>query len=51
MQVLVTGASGAIGAELVPRLARGGHAVRAFARDARARHRDGASPTSSAATR
>ena len=33
MQVLVTGASGAIGAELVPRLARGGHAVRAFARD------------------
>ena len=33
VQVLVTGASGAIGAELVPRLARGGHAVRAFARD------------------
>ncbi|HEX5900994.1 MAG TPA: NAD(P)H-binding protein [Solirubrobacteraceae bacterium] len=33
MQVLVTGASGAIGAELVPRLARGGHTVRAFARD------------------
>ncbi len=33
MQVLVTGASGAIGAELVPRLARAGHAVRAFGRD------------------
>ncbi len=33
VQVLVTGASGAIGAELVPRLARGGDAVRAFARD------------------
>src|SRR6476659_9840496 len=33
VQVLVTGASGAIGAELIPRLARGGHAVRAFARD------------------
>jgi uncharacterized protein YbjT (DUF2867 family) len=33
VQVLVTGASGAIGAELVPRLARGGHAVRAFGRD------------------
>jgi uncharacterized protein YbjT (DUF2867 family) len=33
VQVLVTGASGAIGAELAPRLARGGHAVRAFARD------------------
>ena len=33
VQVLVTGASGAIGAELVPRLARGGHAVRAFARE------------------
>jgi uncharacterized protein YbjT (DUF2867 family) len=33
VQVLITGASGAIGAELAPRLARGGHAVRAFARD------------------
>jgi uncharacterized protein YbjT (DUF2867 family) len=33
VQVLVTGASGAIGAELVPRLVRGGHGVRAFARD------------------
>jgi uncharacterized protein YbjT (DUF2867 family) len=33
VQVLVTGASGAIGAELAPRLARGGHAVRALARD------------------
>ena len=33
MQVLVTGASGAIGAELIPRLAAGGHRVRAFGRD------------------
>jgi uncharacterized protein YbjT (DUF2867 family) len=33
VQVLVTGASGAIGAALVPRLARAGHAVRAFGRD------------------
>jgi uncharacterized protein YbjT (DUF2867 family) len=33
VQVLVTGASGAIGAELIPRLARAGHAVRAFGRD------------------
>jgi uncharacterized protein YbjT (DUF2867 family) len=33
VQVLVTGASGAIGAELVPRLAAGGHRVRAFGRD------------------
>jgi len=33
MRVLVTGASGAVGADLVPRLAAGGHAVRAFARD------------------
>ena len=33
MQVLVTGASGAIGAELVPRLAGAGHRVRAFGRD------------------
>jgi uncharacterized protein YbjT (DUF2867 family) len=33
VQVLVTGASGAIGAELVPRLARAGHAVRAFGRE------------------
>lgn len=33
MQVLVTGASGAIGAELIPRLARAGHVVRAFGRD------------------
>src|SRR3954471_10040221 len=33
MNVLVTGATGAIGAELVPRLVAGGHAVRAFARD------------------
>ena len=32
MQVLVTGASGAIGAELIPRLAAGGHRVRAFGR-------------------
>jgi uncharacterized protein YbjT (DUF2867 family) len=33
MNVLVTGASGAIGADLVPRLAAAGHGVRAFARD------------------
>jgi len=33
VQVLVTGASGAIGAELVPRLTSAGHAVRAFGRD------------------
>ncbi len=33
MQVLVTGASGAIGAELIPRLAAAGHRVRAFGRD------------------
>src|SRR3954468_9116875 len=33
MNVLVTGATGAIGAELVPRLVAGGHAVRAFAPD------------------
>jgi uncharacterized protein YbjT (DUF2867 family) len=32
MRILVTGASGAIGSELVPRLAAGGHAVRALAR-------------------
>jgi len=33
MNVLVTGATGAIGAALVPRLADAGHRVRAFARD------------------
>ena len=33
MNVLVTGATGAIGAALVPRLAEAGHRVRAFARD------------------
>jgi len=33
MTVLVTGATGAIGAALVPRLAEAGHRVRAFARD------------------
>jgi uncharacterized protein YbjT (DUF2867 family) len=33
VQVLVTGASGAVGAELIPRLAAGGHRVRAFGRD------------------
>jgi uncharacterized protein YbjT (DUF2867 family) len=31
--ILVTGASGYVGAALIPRLARDGHAVRAFARD------------------
>ena len=33
MEILVTGASGAIGAALTPALAREGHQVRAFARD------------------
>jgi uncharacterized protein YbjT (DUF2867 family) len=33
MRILVTGVSGAIGADLVPRLAREGHEIRAFARD------------------
>jgi uncharacterized protein YbjT (DUF2867 family) len=33
VHVLLTGASGAIGAGLAPRLAAGGHRVRAFARD------------------
>jgi uncharacterized protein YbjT (DUF2867 family) len=33
MDVLVTGATGAIGTDLVPALASGGHRVRAFARD------------------
>jgi uncharacterized protein YbjT (DUF2867 family) len=33
VNVLVTGATGAIGADLVPRLAAAGHRVRAFARD------------------
>ena len=33
MNVLVTGATGAIGADLVPCLAAAGHRVRAFARD------------------
>lgn len=33
MRILVTGASGAIGAALAPELARAGHEVRAFARD------------------
>ena len=37
MRILVTGASGAIGAALAPELARAGHEVRAFARDPRAR--------------
>ncbi|MEA2319765.1 MAG: hypothetical protein QOD44_3954 [Solirubrobacteraceae bacterium] len=35
MDVLVTGATGAIGADLVPALARAGHRVRAFARTPR----------------
>jgi len=33
MNVLVTGATGAVGIDLVPRLAAAGHGVRAFARD------------------
>jgi uncharacterized protein YbjT (DUF2867 family) len=33
MNILVTGATGAIGADLVPRLVGAGHGVRAFARD------------------
>lgn len=33
MNVLVTGATGAIGSDLLPRLVGAGHAVRAFARD------------------
>jgi uncharacterized protein YbjT (DUF2867 family) len=32
-RILVTGASGYVGAALIPQLAAGGHAVRAFARD------------------
>ena len=32
LQTLVTGASGYVGAALVPRLQRDGHAVRGFAR-------------------
>ena len=35
MNVLVTGASGYVGAALIPRLTRDGHDVRAFARDPR----------------
>jgi uncharacterized protein YbjT (DUF2867 family) len=34
VQILVTGASGAVGADLVPRLAREGHTLRALARTA-----------------
>ena len=34
VHVLVTGASGAVGADLIPRLVRDGHTVRAFARTA-----------------
>jgi uncharacterized protein YbjT (DUF2867 family) len=34
MNILVTGATGFVGAALIPRLARDGHSLRAFARDA-----------------
>src|SRR2546430_1590211 len=34
MEALVTGASGFVGSQLIPRLERDGHRVRAFARDA-----------------
>src|SRR3954467_11168148 len=34
MQILVTGASGYVGAALVPRLREGGHAVRGYGRSA-----------------
>src|SRR4051794_30422086 len=33
MEILVTGASGFVGSQLIPRLQRDGHRVRAFARD------------------
>src|SRR5919201_2656681 len=33
MEILVTGASGFVGSQLIPRLQREGHRVRAFARD------------------
>lgn len=40
MRVLVTGASGAIGSRLVPRLERAGHELRAFTRDPARVHAD-----------
>ena len=40
MNILITGASGYVGSELVPRLLDDGHAVRAFARDPARVHAD-----------
>ena len=52
MQTLVTGVSGYVGAALVPRLVRDGHAVRGFARSReRVRRRASSSTTSCSATR
>jgi uncharacterized protein YbjT (DUF2867 family) len=48
MRILVTGASGYVGSELLPRLCQQGHEVRALARDP-ARVASGAAPTLSAA--
>ena len=47
LQTLVTGVSGYVGAALVPRLARDGHAVRGFARSPSASARPAPSSTTS----